>query len=241
MDYLTTKTLPKGSTGKNCAAPGDERRHNSTEDVVVVDNNRASSINAETVSIREETSEKKMSEGISCTKENSVLDPNPNNVDQDEDNDEDLMGIRVPSGMILLEDGNESKRPTTIVPQKPAESLEVDNRAIVDCWNITVASHDAATATIAPGSMTMAATTGVSPQQLPSTLNNENGFCWHAKDLATPSSTAEESSSDVLKNWQPKALALPPWAVDPFLMGFIIDRTKTNTEDTKHHQKRIKR
>jgi hypothetical protein len=240
MDPLTKKTLPKAAMGKNCAAPGDERRQNSTEDVVV-DNNRASSINAETVSIREETSEKKKSEGISCTKENSILDPIPNNVDQDGDNDDDLMDIRVPSGMILLEDSDDSKRPTTTIPQKPAEHLKVDNRAIVDCWKITVTSHDVATTIIAPDSVTMATTTGVSPSQLPSTLNYENGFCWHAKDLVTPSSTAEESNSDVLKNWQPKALALPTWAVDPFEMGFIIDRTKTNTEDTKHHQKRIKR
>ena len=164
MYSLTTKTIPEVSTGKNRTAPGDERRHNSTEDVVV-DNNRASSNNAEMASIREETSEKKISENSICKKEKSVLDPNPNNDDQDENND-DLMYIRVPSGMILLEDGDESKRPTTIVPQKPAENLEVDNRAIVDCWNLTVASHDAAT-TIAPGMAT-----GVSPSQ-PSTLNNE--------------------------------------------------------------------
>lgn len=236
MNSSTTKTIPKVSTAKNHTAADDGRRHSSTEDVV---NNNVSSKNLETVPIREDTVQIKIND-ISCKMENSVPDTN---ID-DEDDDYDLMDIRVPSGMILLEGADDSEilaenmRPTAIVSKLPAENLEVDDRAILNCWDITVTSHDAAT-TVIPG---VAAATAVLPSlpSQPSTLT-KNDYRWQAKDLVAPSSTAESSSADILKNWQPKSLDLPPWAVDPFEMSFIIDRTKITKDDTEQHQKRMKR
>eukprot|EP00536_Pseudo-nitzschia_multiseries_P010231 jgi/Psemu1/25368/gm1.25368_g len=73
------------------------------------------------------------------------------------DEDDNMMDIRVPLGMFLLEDNNndndggnaneniliQTSQPTKMAPQKLAKNLVADNQAIVDCWNLTVASHEA--------------------------------------------------------------------------------------------------
>jgi hypothetical protein len=138
---------------------------------------------------------------------NQDLVPNPNN---DDDEGNDLMDIRLPSGMMILED---SQQPTTIVPpQKPAENHKVDDQAILDCWNLTVDSHESV-----PRSITVANAADFI----------ENKYVWQAKDFVTPSSTGERCNSDILVNWQPRELPLPPWAVDPFEMKFIIKEKKS--------------
>lgn len=124
----------------------------------------------------------------SSLKEETTSVPQPD----DNDVDDDLMDVRVPSGMILVEDGDGSNilhEVNRSTPQKPDESLNIDDRAILDCWDLSVASHDAVNTPLA-----------------------DNKYHWQAKDLATD----ERSNPDVLRNWQPKALPLPPWAVDPF-------------------------
>ena len=163
----------------------------------------------------------------SSRKKEQKRSDDPKNQDED-----DLMDIRIPSGMIIVEDDQDgeirrgSKRQTlSVVPQKPDDSLTVDDRAILDCWNLTVASHDAVgVTTIAPDATDETkVSTSLSPQ--PSTLA-DNDYRWQAKDL-------EGSDSDVLKNWEPKSLHLPPWAVDPFDPAFIIDGAKIDNDETR--------
>ena len=120
--------------------------------------------------------------------------PKPNN--NDDDDEDDLMDVRLPSGMIFVEDdGESSETPKPTKPlQKPEESASIDDGAIVDCWNLTVASHERVD---------------------PASGEARNEFQWHAKDISPPPKD-NTSSSDILKTWQPKSLPLPPWAVDPF-------------------------
>jgi hypothetical protein len=65
--------------------------------------------------------------------------------DNDEhDDDDEMMNIRVPSGMIIHED-EEDDLHHVIIPQKPLDNLlKVDDEAILDCWNLSIASHEAA-------------------------------------------------------------------------------------------------
>ena len=148
--------------------------------------------------------------GSSLQKEKSAAEPNGNR------DDDDLMDVRVPSGVLFVEDGDESnilqdsKRPTPVVPQKPDENMEIDDRAILDCWNLTVASHDAVPTAVSDATVGVAA---LPPQPSTSAVNE---YYWRAKDMASPPSVDDRSNPDVVRNWQPKALTLPPWAVDPF-------------------------
>ena len=191
MDTLAAKTIPTVSTAIDDGMP-----NNSTADA-----------NFGTTTIPGEATETKMTtNGI----EKEKNPPLSNNDDEDVEDDDvdDLMDIQIPSSMIVVQDGESSeidrKRPTAIAPQKPDEDIKIDDRAILDCWDLTVASHDAAT-TVAPDAKADVAVTF-----------GDNDYRWQAKDLMTPTSTDETTNPDILKNWQPKALSLPPWAVDPF-------------------------
>mmetsp|Transcript_18060 Transcript_18060/g.41304 ORF Transcript_18060/g.41304 Transcript_18060/m.41304 type:complete len:153 (-) Transcript_18060:458-916(-) len=151
-----------------------------------------------------------------------------------------MMDIRVPSGMILLEgdenDGNiltKCMRPTATAPQKPTENLKVDDRAIMDCWDLNVASHDAA-AVVSDATSAIGIATVPSPSK-------QNDYRWHATDTTGfPAAAAEAKDTDLLQHWQPKPMALPAWAVDPFEMGFIIDRVKRSNEEREMNHKRSK-
>lgn len=191
MDTLATKTMPTVSTAIDDGIP-----NNSTADA-----------NSGTTTIPGEATKKKMDANGSEKEKSPPLSSNEHEDVEDDDAD-DLMDIRIPSSMIVVQDIESSeidrKRPTAIAPQKPDEDMKIDDRAILDCWDLTVASHDAAI-TVAPDAKAdLAATFG------------DNDYRWQAKDLVTPASTDESRNPDILKNWQPKALSLPPWAVDPF-------------------------
>jgi len=213
--------MPNVSTKKNGSAADDGKRHNSTESIK---SNTFSKI-AERKPIQEDAVEKEMGD-TSCKMKNSVSDA------KNEDEDDDLFDIRVPSGMIVLEDvddgeilaGSESIsiRPATSVQHKPGENEEVDDRAILDCWNLTIASHVAATDIHPNVKVTNEVSPSLPSQSLPF---NKNEYIWQAKDSAAPSST-EGTDVDMLKNWKPKALALPPWAINPFEMSFIVNQAK---------------
>ena len=119
--------------------------------------------------------------------------PKPNN--NDDDDEDDLMDVRLPSGMIFVEDGGESRevpKPKTPL-QKPEKSASIDDGAILDCWSLTVASHE---------------------RGGPASGEARNEFQWRAKDISPPPKD-KSSSTDILRTWQPKSLSLPPWAVDP--------------------------
>ncbi len=133
---------------------------------------------------------------------NERVVPEPNN--NDDDDEDDLMDVRLPSGMIFMEDGGGSSE---ILPatkhkplQKPEESAMIDDRAILECWNLTVASHERVPT--------------VDPASGEALLSPKNEFKWHAKDKGPPPDD-KPSSSDILRAWQPKSLPLPLWAVDP--------------------------
>mmetsp|Transcript_16416 Transcript_16416/g.45300 ORF Transcript_16416/g.45300 Transcript_16416/m.45300 type:complete len:215 (+) Transcript_16416:129-773(+) len=160
----------------------------------------------------------------------------------DNDNDnldvDEMMDIRVPSGMMLFDDsdggggggGNgvvEKSQPTKTMPLKPAENLRVDDRAILDCWNLTVASHEAVaiasdvsnTATTDLSSASSPTSSSPSPVSLDALLNTK--YRWNAADeapatIADVGAGAAGSAFDLLESWKPKPLALPVWAVDPF-------------------------
>lgn len=199
MDSVAEKTLPAVSTATDDGMPS-----NSTGNGTSLDNSGVTRIPGEATekTIANDSFEKKKSD--------SAL-----NVDDDDDDDDvdDLMDVQIPSSMITVDDGESSeiliehRRPTHIAPQKPDNDMQVDDRAILDCWKLTVASHDAA-AIFSPDAK-------ADSSVLPS-ASTDNGYHWQAKDLMTPTTIHESENSDVLGNWQPKPLSLPPWAVDPF-------------------------
>ena len=219
--------------GKSGAAAGDGTDHNSSKNR----DGDASLKKDEKEAIREETAASNINNNTTTVRDTKQ---------DDDDDDDEMMDIRVPSGMTFLEGGGEDNslietiRPATIIPQKPTENLKVDDQAILNCWNLTVASHEAAADTDAT-TTTAASLSSSSPSPSPSLNLLENEYRWEASDKAA-SSAAASSTINLLKNWQPKSLALPTWAVDPFEMSFVIGQTKTNKESARQQQhKRIKR
>ena len=209
----------------------DDVRHNtSTED------NTGKDIGYR--SLRDENSEKTTCR-TGCDGRNSVHE-----TDDDEGND-DLINVRLPSGVILLESNNDREilrrngsRSTAADPEKPAENLKVDERAILNCWNLTLASHDGPGFDV-PDRTAATATLPSLPSKR--AIQIENEYRWQPNHMEDPSSASEDSETDFLKNWQPKPLALPPWAVDPIEMGFILDRANNDIADIENGEKRIKR
>eukprot|EP00531_Pseudo-nitzschia_arenysensis_P011648 CAMPEP_0116151404 /NCGR_PEP_ID=MMETSP0329-20121206/20077_1 /TAXON_ID=697910 /ORGANISM="Pseudo-nitzschia arenysensis, Strain B593" /LENGTH=204 /DNA_ID=CAMNT_0003648011 /DNA_START=83 /DNA_END=697 /DNA_ORIENTATION=- len=197
MDSVTEKTLPAVSTATDDGMP-----NNSTDNGISLKNSEMTTIPG--VTIEKTMSTENSEKGKSASA--------PNN--DDDDDVDDLMDIQIPSSMITVDDGESSeillerKRPTGTAPQKPDKDIQVDDGAILDCWNLTVASHDA-NPTFSPD------TAGDMP--VPPSTSKDNGYQWQAKDLVTPNAIHKSENSDILGNWQPQPLSLPPWAVDPFL------------------------
>lgn len=141
-----------------------------------------------------------------------------------EEGDDDLMDMCVPSGMVILNDAADSggyNRP----PQKPAENKFVDDRAILDCWNILVASHEAS----------------IPFSDATADVSSSSTYCWRAKDKEVFPDDAK-SPSDLLQGWRPKPLNLPVWAIDPSEMNFVMGQSSSNNNHTREdHQNTINR
>jgi len=201
--------MPKSPAAKNITAADSSTLYHSS----AADRNTNDSKKSECLSVNNETSVKGTE---NCSLEKQSSDPETNG----QGGIDDFIDIQIPSGMIIenVADSEtilKSKPPTTTVPQKPAENLEIDDRAILDCWDLTVASHDVKT-------------TDISKQF----TFKKGEYYWQARDLVAPPST-ETEIFDVQKNWQPKALALPVWAVDPFEMSYLVDGSECSMNGSK--------
>ena len=216
--------MPISPAAKNItAADSSTLYHSSAED-----RNANDSKKSECLSVDNETSVKGTK---NCSLEKQSSDPETNG----QGGIDDFIDIQIPSGMIIenVADSEtilKSKPPTTTVPQKPAENLEIDDRAILDCWDLTVASHDVKTTDIS----NVSADSSSPPPPLRFTFK-KGEYYWQAKDLVAPSCTKTENF-DVLKNWQPKALALPVWAVDPFEMSYLVDGSECSKNGSEYRE-----
>lgn len=120
--------------------------------------------------------------------------------DDDDDDDSSLL-VDVP----LIE------HPGQAPPKKleePPEGLQWNDGAILECFQLAVATHDQTT-TLPP----QAATPPADDSNDKSTLTMLS-FEWSA-----PTQNSKSNSSDIefLSTWKPKSLPLPIWAVDPFV------------------------
>ena len=114
----------------------------------------------------------------------------------DDDDDDEMMNIRVPSGMIVHED-EEDDLHHVIIPQKPLDNLlKVDDEAILDCWNLSIASHEAA-----------------------SIILLEKDYRWKESIIDDPINDNDNKQQNSKLVIDAKLLTLPSWAVDPFEMS----------------------
>ena len=114
----------------------------------------------------------------------------------DDDDDDEMMNIRVPSGMIIHED-EEDDLHHVIIPQKPLDNLlKVDDEAILDCWNLSIASHEAA-----------------------SIILLEKDYRWKESIIDDPINDNDNKQQNSKLVIDAKLLTLPSWAVDPFEMS----------------------
>ena len=119
-----------------------------------------------------------------------------NNDKHDDDDDDEMMNIRVPSGMIIHED-EEDDLHHVIIPQKPLDNLlKVDDEAILDCWNLSIASHEAA-----------------------SMILLEKDYRWKESIIDDPINDNDNKQQNSKLVIDAKLLTLPSWAVDPFEMS----------------------
>ena len=118
------------------------------------------------------------------------------NDEHDDDDDDEMMNIRVPSGMIIHED-EEDDLHHVIIPQKPLDNLlKVDDEAILDCWNLSIASHEAA-----------------------SMILLEKDYRWKESIIDDPINDNDNKQQNSKLVIDAKLLTLPSWAVDPFEMS----------------------
>jgi len=68
----------------------------------------------------------------------------------------------------MIPDGDNKR--TKTVPTKTADNLNVDDRAILDCWNLSVASHEV--------DFAATGTTATSSSSVPSSLLLEKEYRW---------------------------------------------------------------
>ena len=191
---------------------------------IITSENGKSTVNSDNENISEKDASAASGKGSAVKNRNDNI-CNQNAV-QDDDEDDQMMDIEVPSGMVFLEDSAgddgrinliQQKHHTKNLPQKPAVNLQVDDRAILDCWNLTVASHEAAMVVTATNPTNTSASFDSSPSTTTTSLTSpfvtllENEYRWNAKDKA---STAPDAT-DVFGSWEPKPLALPIWAIVP--------------------------
>lgn len=116
--------------------------------------------------------------------------------DEHDDDDDEMMNIRVPSGMIIHED-EEDDLHHVIIPQKPLDNLlKVDDEAILDCWNLSIASHEAA-----------------------SMILLEKDYRWKESIIDDPINDNDNKQQNSKLVIDAKLLTLPSWAVDPFEMS----------------------
>ena len=119
-----------------------------------------------------------------------------NDEHDDDDDDDEMMNIRVPSGMIIHED-EEDDLHHVIIPQKPLDNLlKVDDEAILDCWNLSIASHEAA-----------------------SMILLEKDYRWKESIIDDPINDNDNKQQNSKLVIDAKLLTLPSWAVDPFEMS----------------------
>jgi hypothetical protein len=129
-----------------------------------------------------------------------VKDEKKDSDNDEHDDDDEMMNILVPSGMIIHED-EEDDLHHVIIPQKPLDNLlKVDDEAILDCWNLSIASHEAA-----------------------SMILLEKEYRWKESIIDDPNDNDDKQQNSKLVI-DAKLLTLPSWAVDPF------DMSKLNCE-----------
>jgi hypothetical protein len=125
--------------------------------------------------------------------EKKEADNDEHNGDDDDDDDE-MMNILVPSGMIIHED-EEDDLHQVIISQKLLDNLlKVDDEAILDCWNLSIASHEAA-----------------------SIILLEKEYRWKESIIDDPNDNDDKQQNSKLVI-DAKLLTLPSWAVDTFGM-----------------------
>ena len=77
---------------------------------------------------------------------------------------------------------------TVVKPQRPPDSLEWKDDAIVHWLELALVTHD----------------------RMNDTDNNHESMDWTMPALGNP------RENETLQNWKPNSLELPTWAVDPF-------------------------
>mmetsp|Transcript_22418 Transcript_22418/g.53317 ORF Transcript_22418/g.53317 Transcript_22418/m.53317 type:complete len:231 (+) Transcript_22418:124-816(+) len=229
MNFSTAKKDAKGAE--------DDATEDATENNT--DTNNTSSINICANSLGGENSKKTTCHPGSSMR-NSI-----NETDVDDDKTEDLINVRLSSDIILLDHKDDGEilcrsgsQSSAAALEKPAKDRKVDERAILDCWNLTVASHDGPSIDVPGRTATIAALPSL---QSKPPIDTENEYRWQPKNIGDLSSACEDSEDDFLTTWQPKPLALPPWAIDPIEMGFLLERANNNIEGIERSEKRIKR
>ena len=137
---------------------------------------------------------------------NDDNDENNNNNKDDDDDDDDLgmmMDVFVPSVDIIdsQEGGVNTNNNTS--NNKPL-TFSVDDRAIMDCWDLSVRSHE------------QEKETAIADTNSNNNNNNNND---------DGGGGGEEGINGITSIDMTKSLALPSWAVDPFEMSIVINQS----------------
>jgi hypothetical protein len=124
---------------------------------------------------------------------------NDSDIDYDDDDDDDDSSLLVDVPLI--------EHPGQASPKKleePPEGLQWNDDAILECFQLAVATHDQTT-TILPQATHADSNDNYTLKILP--------FEWSAPT----NNNSKSSDMEFLSTWKPKSLPLPIWAVDPFV------------------------
>jgi hypothetical protein len=164
-------------------------------------------------------------DNIDVNAEEEELD-DEHDTDDDDDDDDDILNVPFLVAGVLDESGRGGgggKKQKTI-PTKPPDGLEWDDNAIIDCWNITIASHHNHSPTKNLADAKMTTTTD------DDAANLSLQYIWKGPIFGRKGELSAESSShttsavvregaaaavaNLLENWKPKSLTIPMTAAD---------------------------
>jgi hypothetical protein len=145
--------------------------------------------------------------------------------DDDDDDDDDILNVPFLVAGVLDESGRGGggKKQKTI-PTKPPDGLEWDDNAIIDCWNVTVASHHNHSPTKNLADAKMTTTTDEADTNLSAQYIWKEPIFGRKDELSAESSSHTTSAvvtegaaaavANLLESWKPKSLTIPMTAAD---------------------------
>ncbi|KAL3923716.1 MAG: hypothetical protein SGILL_001494 [Bacillariaceae sp.] len=151
--------------------------------------------------------------------------------DSGDDNDDDNSNVLfVVSRANFL--GNQPK-----IPTKPSDDLVWDDNAITDCWSMTLAAY---TPNGSLNADTVKTSEGKTEEEITEAKESKSSiyeqYKWKAPKLQTISNGNKQTKSggdnkntaetitSILKDWKPKSLPIPSWAVDPVEATAVLQK-----------------